>query len=78
MKPQFQLGEAVYLKTDVEQLRRIITGITERASGHVYLLTHGASNETVHYAMEISREKTTFEKAAGFKPSGDRFGNHGI
>ena len=35
------IGEVVYLKTDKEQLERIVTGITIRQTGVYYGLTNG-------------------------------------
>lgn len=56
-KIDFQIGQPVYLKTDVEQHERMVTGIYLRPNrGITYALTLGTT-ETVHYAMEISTER---------------------
>lgn len=55
----FAMGEVVYLKTDPDQLPRIVTGIDIRPGGSAgwrYQLG-GAVTESYHYAMEITREK---------------------
>lgn len=51
----FELGEFVYLKTDAEQERRIVTEISVRPTGILYRLTFGTI-ESYHYDIEISRE----------------------
>lgn len=58
IKNEFEIGQIVYLKTDNDQLARMITGINIRGGyGHlVYLLSLG-TNETYHYGIEISNEK---------------------
>lgn len=55
---QFKIGDYVYLKTDVDQYKRIITGYTVRDNSEkvVYLLSLG-TEETSHYYCEISNEK---------------------
>lgn len=53
---KYSLGQSVYLKTDKEQLERVVTGITQRPSGVLYLLSCGV-NESPHYDIEISVEK---------------------
>lgn len=50
------IGEVVYLKTDKEQLQRIVTGINIRQTGVSYGLTNGAY-ESWHYDFEINTEK---------------------
>lgn len=52
----YNIGEEVYLKTDEEQLVRIITGIQVRDSGLLYALSL-STVETWHYDFEISKEK---------------------
>jgi hypothetical protein len=53
---EIQIGDIVYLKTDCEQLPRIVTGIFIRPIGIIYYLTY-CTNETNHYGIEISVEK---------------------
>lgn len=59
----FEIGDYVYLKTDVEQYKRIVTGYTIRDSSEkvVYLLSLG-TEETSHYKCEISTEEDTLFK----------------
>ena len=54
MRKKFNLGDIVYLITDEEQKRRMVTGILERSSGYVYYLSCGEGFETNHYHFEIS------------------------
>ena len=53
----FEIGDYVYLKTDIDQYKRIVTGYTIRDSSEkvVYLLSLG-EDETSHYKCEISTE----------------------
>lgn len=54
----YDIGEAVYLITDEDQLKHIITGIVVRPQGIMYELSYGSERPTVHYDIEISNEKT--------------------
>lgn len=56
MDTKFKLFEGVYLKTDTDQLLRMITGYTVRPDGVQYALVCGTV-ETWHYTGEISRKK---------------------
>lgn len=49
----FSLGDFVYLKTDTEQVRRIVTGISVRPTGLIYELCAGEKTSS-HYEFEIS------------------------
>lgn len=51
----YEIGDEVYLKTDFDQLLRIVTGIIVRPSCVVYELSQGSANSE-HYDFEISRE----------------------
>lgn len=55
----FEFGELVYLKTDREQLERLVTGFSVNPNGLLYRLVSG-TNDSTHYAVEISKEKTIF------------------
>ena len=52
---RFKIGEIVYLKTDFEQLPRIVTGILMRPYGLIYYLSNNTT-ETTHYQIEISKD----------------------
>jgi len=52
---KFKLGDTVYLQTDIEQQKRLVTGINIRPGGLVYLLNCGVT-ESYHYDLEISEE----------------------
>ena len=52
----FKIRQFVYLKTDAEQLVRMVTGILVRENGTSYELVCGDS-VSWHYAFEISEEK---------------------
>jgi len=52
---EFELGEIVYLKTDRDQLKRMISGATVRPGGVLYHISCGPS-ESSHYFVEISKD----------------------
>jgi hypothetical protein len=53
---QFNLGDAVYIKTDADQKKRMVIGILIRPSGILYELNCG-DRSSYHYQMEISDTK---------------------
>jgi hypothetical protein len=54
---EFNISDTVYLKSDIEQRARIVTGISLRPFNCVsYALTEGTL-ETWHYAFEITAER---------------------
>ena len=53
---EFEFGELVYLKTDIDQHQRIVTGHSVRGNTVRYELSCG-TQETYHLKIEISREK---------------------
>lgn len=58
---KFELGQVVYLVTDKEQEKRIVTAIVERQSGYLYELSCGL-DVTSHYDFEISSDEDTLQK----------------
>jgi len=58
----FSLGDSVYVKTDTEQLERIITGIMIRPGGVVYYVQQSINNETCHYDFELCSEINQLKK----------------
>ena len=52
----FDIGDIVYLKTDVDNLPYLVIGIMIRQHGVVYQLSQGAYVSN-HYGFEISKEK---------------------
>lgn len=62
----FEIGDEIYLKTDSDQLKRILTSIWLKQSGVVYELCQG-STSSWHYDFEMTKEpnmvtKVTYEK----------------
>lgn len=53
---KFNIGDFVYMKTDVKQLKRIVTAIQIMESGIRYCLSCG-EDEHYCYAIEISTER---------------------
>ena len=54
-KINFNIGDYVYLKTDIDQYKRLVTGYTVRSHGIIYFLSLG-EEESTHYELEISDE----------------------
>lgn len=54
---EFEIGELVYLKTDIEQIQRIITGINIKPLGAVLYNLACGTDETNHYGIEITRDR---------------------
>lgn len=53
---KYEIGDIVYLKTDADQLARIVTSIQVFKVGElIYKLACGI-NESPHYDFEISKE----------------------
>ena len=59
---KFKIGDYVYLKTDIDQYKRLVTGYTVRPNVVIYNLRLG-SEETTHYELEISAEVDMLLKA---------------
>jgi len=61
---KLKIGDFVYLKTDIDQYKRMVTGYTVRDNSEnvVYLLSFG-EEETSHYECEISLEEDIILKA---------------
>lgn len=58
---KYDIGDIVYLKTDVEQLERIIIGITIVPNSLIYTLMCGVEMSE-HYDFEISDNEDTLKK----------------
>lgn len=56
IETKFALGDEVYLITDPEQSKRMVTRFQVGPNGVTYCLSYGVT-ETWHFAMEISEEK---------------------
>lgn len=53
---KYDIGELVFLKTDTEQLERIVYAIEIRSTGLLYSLCCGTTTSH-HYDFEINRDK---------------------
>lgn len=56
MKQKFQLGHRVYAILGGDQDIGIVTGITQRPTGFIYLVTWQNHTETPAYDIELSEE----------------------
>ena len=55
---KYELGDYVYLKTDCDQLKRMVLSVTFNIGGGImYNLANGIQ-ESQHYEQEITEEKT--------------------
>ncbi|MDJ0367393.1 hypothetical protein QMK33_19770 [Hymenobacter sp. H14-R3] len=54
---EFEIGQMVYLRTDSDQLPRLVTALIYRAGGYMtYELSHGTATSW-HNALEFTLEK---------------------
>lgn len=53
---EFDIGDIVFLITDIEQLERKVVEITLTPHAPIYLLACG-TEQTQHYAIEITSER---------------------
>ena len=53
---KFNIGDEVFLKTDLEQSGRLVTGLIIRAGCIIYQLSCGVS-ESNHYDFELTVER---------------------
>lgn len=60
---KYQIGDFVYLVTDPDQEKRMVTGITVRVSGILYLISLG-ERETSHYEFELSDQANELVKVS--------------
>lgn len=55
-KPEYRIGDLVYLLTDPDQYQRMVTGVMELPETYLYRLSCG-TEETDHWGIEISFDK---------------------
>lgn len=53
---KFNIGDIVYLITNINQLPRLVVSFTVSKNGLLYNLSQGISDST-HYDFEITKEK---------------------
>ena len=58
IKNKFNIGDIVYLKTDIEQHPRMVIGINVRPTAIIYVVTFGTIGSD-HYEMELSSTRDT-------------------
>lgn len=54
---EFTFGDEVYLKTDTEQTKRIVTNIILKPKDIVYMVSASGYDDSYHYDFELSSEK---------------------
>ncbi len=60
---KFDIGQVVYLRTDVDQVPRIVVKFEVTSSTVLYILASG-EKETTHYDIEISETKDVVLKTS--------------
>lgn len=65
LKTKFCIGDIVYLKTDTEQLKRIVTAFRVVPELIMYELTCGDKPTTFHYDFENDSEPDLLTKLLG-------------
>ena len=55
-KFEFEIGETVYLKTDIEQHQRIVTGINISENSTLFRIMF-VTTESWHYGFELTKER---------------------
>ncbi len=58
---RYNIGQIVYLKTCPEQKEYMVTGLTIRPHGIVYILNYGIQ-ESDHFEIELSAEQNPLKK----------------
>lgn len=58
---KYRLEQIVYLKTDIDQLQRIVTAISARQGSIIYELSCGDKTSS-HYDFEMSEEENELIK----------------
>ena len=56
----FEIGEIAFLRTDIDQRERLVTGVLIRPGGVMYELSYGSEN-SYHYDFEISKKRDTLK-----------------
>ena len=57
---KYNIGDSVYLKTDSDQLERIVTAILIRESSVMFELSQ-ANISSYHFSFEISRDRNVLK-----------------
>jgi hypothetical protein len=57
----YDIEDVVYIKTDEFQKKRVITGISIKQNGVIYVVTH-CTDESYHYDFELSRTEDLLMK----------------
>lgn len=52
----YAIGDVVYLKMRDDPIRGIVNGYHVRPESILYAVSWGDGNESIHYAMELSRD----------------------
>lgn len=61
----YDIGDIVYLKTDINQKERMVTAITITIGSHVYSLSCG-DDSSEHYDIEISDTKDVMKTLTSY------------
>ncbi|MBU6231328.1 hypothetical protein KGP36_01565 [Patescibacteria group bacterium] len=59
---EYDIGDTVYLKTDIEQYARLVTAITIRTGDNIMYEVSCGSTSSNHYGFEMARERNVVLK----------------
>ena len=62
---RYDIGDIVYLKTDINQKERMVTAITITIGSHVYSLSCGVDSSE-HYEIEITDTKDVMKTLTSY------------
>ncbi len=57
---KYSIGDSVYLKTDNDQLERLVTGILIRENGVMFELSQ-SNTSSYHFSFEIARDRNVLK-----------------
>lgn len=66
MKPAFNIGDKVYLKTDLNQIPRIIVAITLQAGGSIVYTLIAEAEQSYHHEIELQTERDVILATSNF------------
>jgi len=65
IKTKYDIGDIVYLKTDINQKERMITMVSVTPGSHVYTLSCG-DDSSDHYEIEITDTKDVIKTLTSY------------
>lgn len=66
---KYEIEDIVFLKTDIEQMERMIVEIEVLPNQHLLYKLSCGTQFTTHYECELSKDRVQNKSIAGFKAS---------